>query len=199
VAAEGAHVTNPPRPADIVLRPFLRKDDAESVPGDLLEEYREGRLPTLGAGGANHWYWRQVLSVVWRALWPCLLAVSALRVVFFPLPSGWNPSLVPAPGVSVLDAILFVSVGYYGSRRSGQFVSGIIMSAITAPVGIALYFVYAAIRMPSLLSAPFEKPLIFVIIATVFAIGEGFAVATGAIGAATGRWLRPSDRRLRVS
>ena len=132
-------------------------------------------------------------------MWPCIVAVGALRVLSWPLPTGWNPSLVPAPGVSALDAALFIAVGYYGARRTGRFASGILMSAITAVVGLAIYFVYAAIRSPSLLAAPFEKPFIFVIIATVLALTEAFAVVTATFGAATGRWLPPTERRVHTS
>lgn len=190
---------NPCRIASAALAPFLRAADADSVPGDLLEEYRDVKLPALGARRANHWYRRQVLGTIWRVMWPCFLAVSALRVLFFPLPGGWNPSLVPAPGVSALDAVLFVAIGFYGSRRTGRLATGIIMSGLTAIVGAAFFFVYAAIGTPSLLAAPFDKPFIFVIIATVFAIAEAFAIVAGALGAATARWLGPTSERIRAS
>src|SRR3954468_24641011 len=101
----------PPRLAHALLLASLRPSDSESIPGDLLEEYREIRRPSLGRLRADTWYIRQVLSVLWRILWPCFLAIAALRIISFPLPSGWNASLVRAPGTSILDALVFFWAG----------------------------------------------------------------------------------------
>ena len=106
--------TNPPRWAEALLRSVLRPFDSESIPGDLLEEYRDARLPSLGRLGANLWYVRSVLSLFARILWPYAIGIVALRIISFPLPRGWNPSLVQAPGVSLLDAIIFLWAGYHG-------------------------------------------------------------------------------------
>ena len=43
---------------------LLRPRDRETVSGDLLEEYREAKLPILGSARANYWYLRQVVSFV---------------------------------------------------------------------------------------------------------------------------------------
>src|SRR5262249_8857568 len=108
VAAEGPHMTgtqpNPPRLAYALLQALLRPSDSESIPGDLLEEYREVRRPQIGRLRADAWYIKHVLSVLWRVMWPCIVAITAQRIIAFPLPNGWNPSLVPAPGVSLFDA-----------------------------------------------------------------------------------------------
>jgi hypothetical protein len=98
----------PPRAAYALLKSLLKPSDSESIPGDLLEEYREVRYPSLGPLRADVWYLKQVLSVLWRVAWPCVVAIIALRIVSFPLPRGWNPTLVPAPGVSLLDALVFL-------------------------------------------------------------------------------------------
>src|SRR5215471_19330193 len=112
LAAEGAHMTdkqlNPPRLAQALLRALLKSTDAESIPGDLLEEYREIRRPSLGPLRANAWYIKHVVSILWHVMWPWAVAIGVLRILSFPLPSGWNPSLVPAPGVSLLDALIFL-------------------------------------------------------------------------------------------
>jgi hypothetical protein len=54
----------PPRWAYALLKSLLRPSDAESVPGDLLEEYREVKRPALGRRRADAWYIKQVLSVL---------------------------------------------------------------------------------------------------------------------------------------
>ena len=189
----------PPRLAYALLKSLLRPSDSESIPGDLLEEYREVRCPSLGPLRADVWYMKQVLSVLWRVAWPCVVAIIALRIVSFPLPRGWNPSLVPAPGVSLLDALVFTWAGYYGSQKTGLFITGVVMASVTSLVGFTTFFIYAAVTSPSLLLSPFEKPFIFVIVATLLGLALGFGVAAGIVGAAVGRWLPPSYSRARTS
>ena len=189
----------PPRLAYALLKSLLRPSDSESIPGDLLEEYREVRCRSLGPLRADVWYMKQVLSVLWRVAWPCVVAIIALRIVSFPLPRGWNPSLVPAPGVSLLDALVFTWAGYYGSQRTGRFSTGIVMSAVTSLLGFTTFFIYAAITMPSLLRAPFEKPFIFVIMAILLTMAFSFGIAAGTVGAAVGRWSSPNHGKASFS
>jgi hypothetical protein len=185
---------SPPRWACALLESLSRPSDADSIPGDLLEEYREARRPALGRLRADAWYVKHVLSMLWHVAWPCVAAITALRFLSFPLPRGWNPGLVPAPGVSLLDAVVLMWAGYYGARRTGRFSTGIVVSCVTSLLGFTMFFVYAAVRTPSLLLAPFEKPFIFVIIATLMAIALGFAIAAGIAGAAVGQRLAPGRR-----
>ena len=193
LAAEGAHMNDtqpsPPRLAHALLRALLRPSDSESILGDLLEEYREVRRPSLGRLRADAWYSKHVLSVLWRVMWPYVLSIATLRMISFPLPNGWNPSLVPAPGVSLLDALVFLSAGYYGSQRSGQLHTGIVIAGATSFLGFTMFLVYAAITTPSLLLAPFEKPFIFVIMSILLVMALGFGIVAGTVGAAVGRWL----------
>lgn len=190
---------SPPRLADALLRALLKPSDSESIPGDLLEEYREVRHPLLGWPGADAWYIKQVLSVLWRVIWPGVVAVAALRILSFPLPRGWNPSLVPAPGTSLLDALIFLWAGYYGSQRTGRLVTGIVTAGAVSVLGFTTFFVYAAVTNPGLLLAPLEKPFIFVIMSILLAIALGFGVALGAAGAAVSRWLPPAAWKAHTS
>ena len=190
---------SPPRWAYALLRSMLRPSDSESIPGDLLEEYREVRRPSLGQLRADAWYVTHVLSVLWRVVWPCVVAIAALRILSFALPPGWNPSLVPAPGTSVLDALVILWAGYYGSQRTGRVSTGIVISTVTSLLGFKMFFLYAAITRPSLLLAPFENPFIFVIMAVLLGIALGFGITAGIAGAAVGRWLPPSRWRTRIS
>src|SRR5262249_44674695 len=128
-----------------------------------------------------------------------IVAITAQRIIAFPLPNGWNPSLVPAPGVSLFDALIFLWAGYYGSRRSGRLRTGIITAGVTSFVGFAMFFVYAAITMPRLLLAPFENPFIFVIMSILLVLALSFGIVTGTIGAAVGRWLPPATRKARLT
>src|SRR6202522_1291739 len=52
----------PPRIIERLLLRLLPVRDRETISGDLLEEYREEKLPQLGRVRANYWYLRQVVS-----------------------------------------------------------------------------------------------------------------------------------------
>ena len=71
----------PPRWAEAVLMTLLKPGDRESVSGYLLEEYREAWRPARGAFRANVWYLVQVGSLLWRLIWPCVLAMGGLSVL----------------------------------------------------------------------------------------------------------------------
>jgi hypothetical protein len=179
----------PPRWARALLEAFLKPSDVESIPGDLLEEYREVRRPSLGRVAADVWFVRQVLSVLWPAVWPSVIAVVALRTLVLLLAPGWNASLIPAPYVSLADALIYLCIGSYGAWKTGRVTSGMLVSALTSILTFPVFFVYAAVRMPDLLLAPFEKPFIFVIVLTLFAISVTFGVVVGTVGAVAGRRL----------
>jgi hypothetical protein len=189
---------NPPRWAHALLRTVLRPSDADSIPGDLIEEYREARRPSLGRLRADTWYVRQVLSIFWRVAWPFVVATVALRFVSFPLPGAWNPSLVPAPGVSLADACIFLCAGYFGARRTGRLVSGIVLASLAGLAGVPIFFISAAVRDPALLRAPADDPFVAMIVVTLIVIAGGFAAALGALGAAGSRWLASTSRRIRA-
>ena len=74
----------PPRWAQSLLTHMLKARDRESIPGDLLEEYREERLPLRGRTRANLWYLGQILSLAF---------FQALRGVYFAVCSSPNPSI----------------------------------------------------------------------------------------------------------
>lgn len=192
-------LSSPPRWAHALLQSLLRPSDSESIPGDLLEEYRDVRRPSLGALRANAWYVTHVLSVLWHVMWPCAVPMAALKLLSVTLSLSWNPSLVQAPGVSLLDALTFLWAGYYGSQRTRLVRTGIVTAGTTSFLGFAMMAVYAAIKMPSLVLAPFEKPFIFAIMFILLAIALGFGIVVGAVGAAVGRWLPPTAWNARVS
>jgi hypothetical protein len=53
----------PPRWAEALLMRLLNPNEREAISGDLLEEYREERLPATGRVRAGFWYLRQVISI----------------------------------------------------------------------------------------------------------------------------------------
>jgi hypothetical protein len=183
------------------LRSLLRPSDRESISGDLLEEYRVAKRPALGALRANAWYIKHVLSVLWRLVRGSAFALVGLTVVSV-IVKGiylWYGSLVQAPGISLLHAIIYLWVGYHGSRRTGLIKTGMLAAGSTSFVGFTFLFAAAAIRSPGLLLAPFSKPFIFVILSTLLLLALSYGVLFGAVGGVIGRWLGPmASRRVRA-
>ena len=70
----------PPQWAETLLRLLLTPKNRESVSGDLLEEYRDTIVPTLGPA-AERWYVRQVGSFLLRASWAWGAIIGAALVV----------------------------------------------------------------------------------------------------------------------
>jgi len=205
MAAEGARMideqANPPRIAQVLLHIALRPHDAESIAGDLLEEYRAVRRPLLGQLRADAWYVWHVLSVVGRPVWPFALALVAIKSVLaafmlFPLVGRWNPSLIPAPNVSLLDAMFFLGAGYYGARRTGRVATGVVNAAALGLIDFALFAAYATLAgFPTLFASILEKPFILVIGCIFLAIAAAFALTLGAVGAAAGAWSTEKSPR----
>ena len=205
LAAEGALMKSneptPPRWAEALLRSLVKPSDRESISGDLLEEYREVRRPALGAVRANAWYGKHVFSVLWFRIWPCALAMAGMSLVSLAVMRiPWNVSLVPAPRVSLLDALIYLWAGYQGSRRSGLIKTGIVSAGATAFIGFVVTFTSFAIEDPSLLIAPFSKPFIFVILSLLMLLALIAGVVVGAAGGVIGKWLTPAaSRTIRAS
>ena len=72
---------DPPELAQLLLNALLPVDTRESVSGDLLEEYRDSRVPAAGEFRADVWYWRQVGGVWLRAYWWLVVPAVLLFVV----------------------------------------------------------------------------------------------------------------------
>ena len=191
---------NPPRWAETVLRWLLRPSDRESISGDLLEEYRAAKHPALGALRANTWYIKHVVSVLWRLIRPCALALAGLTLVSPMVKSMggvglWYGSLVQAPGISLVHALFYLWAGYHGSRRTRLIRTGMLAAVGTSFFAFTVLFTALAIRTPDLLLAPFSKPFIFVILATLLLIALGYGLVVGAIGGGVGMWVAPAAPR----
>jgi hypothetical protein len=186
---------SPPGWAEAVLRLLLKSSDRESISGDLLEEYRAAKHPALGTLRANAWYIKHVVSVLWRLIRPCALVVASLTLLSLMVKGLWYGSLVQAPGVSLLDALIYLWAGYRGSRRTRLVRTGIVTAGTTSLVGFTTLFAAAAIRTPSLLMGPLENPAYLLIFAALLLTALGFAVVLGSISGAVGRWAPPAARR----
>jgi hypothetical protein len=215
---------NPPRWAEAMLRSFVRPSDRESISGDLLEEYRAARRPLLGALGANIWYIKHVLSVLWQLIRPVALAMAGLSIllaltVFRPghhaphqspatqpmlwslmVKGIWYGSIVPCPGTSLLDAVIYFWAGYHAFQRTRLIRAGLLTAAATSVVGTTVLFAAAAIITPGLVLAVVVNPLLLLILSVYLLIPLGYAVLLGALAGVVGRWLPPGTliRRLNL-
>ncbi len=110
---------NPPAFPSAFLESILRADERETVSGDLLEEYRDARLPSLGSFRADLWYWREFVGIWLRAYgWFMVPVVLALVV---------PGSLFPV----IVGPVVFAFAGAHGSRRTGDFSGGLVASVGT--------------------------------------------------------------------
>ena len=205
----------PPRWADAILRTLLRPTDRESISGDLLEEYRAVRRPALGPLRADVWYIRQVVSVLWRLIWPGALVLAAQGVflaltVFHPghhaphpareapplwlsltFSVFWYGSVVGAPGVSLLDATIYFVAACRGVQRTRLIRTGAIAAAATSVVGFAVLFTSAALVTPGLAVALLVNPPLLLILSAYLLVPLSYAVLVGAVAGIFARWILP--------
>jgi hypothetical protein len=127
---------NPPAVPAALLHLLLPINACETVSGDLLEEYREARIPSLGQRRANLWYWRQVGGIWLRTYWWFVVPVILVLVVHdifntFRAPSGASyldglPPLALAPLSPLVGIGFFGLAGAYGSWRTQRWAGGFV-------------------------------------------------------------------------
>jgi hypothetical protein len=124
------------------------------------------------------------------------MALAGLTLLsLVPLAKGlWYGSLVQAPGVSLLDALIYFGAGYHGARRTRLIRTAVLTAGSTSVVGLAVLFAAAAIRTPGLLLL-FAKPFIFVILSVILLAALSYSVVVGTLGGILGRWLPSSAPR----
>jgi hypothetical protein len=127
---------NPPAAAEMLLRALLTPASAETMTGDLLEEYRDRRVPALGRLRADFWYVRQVIGVFLRA-YGWFAAALILWMVAHDLFNTFRD----ASGASYLDGLPASSLGpvvgigvllaaaAYGSWRTERWHGGVVATA----------------------------------------------------------------------
>jgi len=127
---------NPPEAAELILRALLPVDAREPVSGDLLEEYRESRVPAAGELRADLWYWRQVGGIWLRAYWWFVVAAVLLLGVHdvfntFRAPSGASYlDGLPKLALAVMSPLGVVGLlglaAAYGSWRTQRWQGGFV-------------------------------------------------------------------------
>lgn len=201
----------PPRWADALLQSMLPPADRESISGDLLEEYRAVRRAALGVVRADVWCIGQVISVLWRLIWPGALVLAAQGVflaltVFRPghhaphpiseapalwlsltFKIFWYGSIAGAPGVSLFDAAIYFFSACRGVQRTGLVRTAVIAAAASSLVGFVAVYVAAAIVTPRLAVALLDNPALVLILSVHLLIVLTYAVAVGMLAGSVSR------------
>lgn len=138
----------PPRWAESLLRSLLKPEDRESVSGDLLEEYRETVVPTLGSA-ADRWYVRQVASFLLRASWMPGGILGAALVGRYLLDTLAPPrDYVLRATIStytIMGACLWTGFTAAWSRRSLR--TGMVISVSAATVGALVSIIGSGVML----------------------------------------------------
>jgi hypothetical protein len=126
----------PPQWAETLLRLLLTPKDRESVSGDLLEEYRDTIVPTLGPA-ADRWYVRQVGSFLFRASWEWGAILGSALVIRYLL-----DTLVPPADYKMRATVLTYTImaacllaGFSAAWRTRSMRAGVVTSASAATIG----------------------------------------------------------------
>jgi len=203
----------PPAWAAWALSSILPPRDRDAVPGDLLEEYRLGRLPAHGKLRADVWFVGQVARHVWRSSWFAIVPLaSALMVGDFhhALIDPYSPAFPQNVfGAAVLAG--FLMVGIVNGRRTGRVAGAALLTTGTWAGAWLMLGVWWAVTLypfaPFMRESPywisawhykpndlsFERWLLYDNIGA-FILGGGLGLATSTIaglaGGLVGRALR---------
>ena len=129
---------------DCSLSLLLKAGDRECISGDLLEEYREVVLPTLGTRRAHIWYAEQVLSFIGDATIGLALgvvlsiAVVLTNIALPELNINVSSSVVFDWAVRGTIFVMFGAAGFLACRRTGAFGSSVRAGATVALVSIGV-------------------------------------------------------------
>jgi hypothetical protein len=126
----------PPQWAETLLRLLLTPKNRESVSGDLLEEYRDTMVPTLGPA-ADRWYVRQVGSFLLRTSWAWGAILGAALVIRYVL-----DTLVPPTNYTMRATVLTYTImaiclltGFSATWRTRSIRAGVLTSFSAATMG----------------------------------------------------------------
>jgi hypothetical protein len=134
--------------AETLLRLLLPPKDRETVLGDLLEEYRETIIPTLGPA-ANRWYLRQVGSFLLRASWLWGAVLGAALVIRYLLDTSIPPTNYWLRATVLTYTIMAACLlaGFTAAWRTRSTRAGVLTSLTAATMGALLSIVGADLML----------------------------------------------------
>ena len=129
----------PPSWAQELLTWLVPLGSEESVPGDLLEEYREAVRPSRGPWRANLWYLRQVAGFLWRLTWMFVVFNAAALILRTILDTFAPPGFAPHSYQLRSSASTYSAVGTFLLPPAPRRARAGVLAAVTASaVGFAL-------------------------------------------------------------
>lgn len=179
-----------------LLRLLMDPVSAETVYGDLIEEYRDSVCLRKGRRGADLWFLRQIAGFAWRSTIPGSLILAVLVAGRFALDTfAPPPDFGLRSAVSTWSAVaMYVIVAFLAARRTHHVRTGMFAAvsthviAHTMSIVVTIFLFFSVIsRDPAMLRSFYQTggweevwtlPLIIVPI----------VVALGSIGGAAGRF-----------
>jgi hypothetical protein len=127
----------PPRWAAALLPLLLRADEAETVTGDLIEEYRDTVYPSSGRWRADAWFVRQVAGFAWRAAWVWGLLIAVFISGRFILDTFAPPASYYARSAFTTwsSILLYLFAGFWAARRTGRGRTGVLVAVAAHTIG----------------------------------------------------------------
>jgi hypothetical protein len=191
----------PPGWAEHLLRLVLDVSNADSITGDLLEEYRASIHPARGQEAADRWYVTQTAGYVVRrtGFWAVLFGgafVARTALDWFVPTDDFH---LRATVSTVLGAGTVAAAGFWGGWRSANLAAGTLAGVATTGIGAIVSIsgaaallvaahdeaTMAAIRGSGGLAEVFTLPI------TLLIPGAVLGTAAGAVGAMARRYLSP--------
>lgn len=134
------HSSEPPAWAQEVLTWLVPASSEESIPGDLLEEYRDTVLPSRGRWRANVWYVRQVGGFLFRLAWIFIL-VNASAIILRTVHDTFAPpdfSPHSFQWMSMLSSYTAIATFMLAGAYSGYRLEHVRAAGVTAMTAAAL-------------------------------------------------------------
>ena len=136
-AGRSSDSAQPPRWAAALLESLLPSGEAETVVGDLIEEYRDAVLPARGRRQADIWFVRQVAGFAWRAPVVWGLVVAAFIAGRFLLDTFAPPANYAQRSFFTTwsSIVLYLLAGAWGARRTGRTRAGVLVAVCAHAIG----------------------------------------------------------------
>ena len=171
-------IKTPPRVLEQLLLILLPARDRETVSGDLMEDYREDKLPRLGRVRANYWYLRQVVSFLPNSIQEGALMKRALTMMcwFGMITGAWlgvMENILRHQGYEIrtLVAMCIVAQGV-ATLIWLALRAGVVFGAILAVGAVGMIWLGTSSIRKMLTSPHFEG---FVVIVGMTLVLQGFA------------------------
>jgi hypothetical protein len=132
----------PPWWAEALLRALLPARDRETVPGDLLEEYRESVALLRGRLIANRWYVRQVASVIVRrqTMWAVLFSITLVARVAVDAFVPTDNFSTRAVFTTYVTVNIWLSAGFACGWRTASLKGSVVGGGLTAVLACLLVY-----------------------------------------------------------